>query len=241
MTQQTAGFYGGNKVDQYYRIVKGGSTEETGGIDRKVFQRLLAELPVNLEGKRALDLGCGDGRWSKVLHERGAREVIALDKSVEMLERTALRKKEHGLVRLSLYLGDMRALPLEDASVDLVLASFCLMYFPDINSIMGEIARVLVLGGSLFIATNLVEVHPPVLVRQLEGRVFPIEVRLNDREILTLDNVVQPRSRYLEAFQAAGLSIRSSAQFAPEGLTVAVHCPWRSNLQLSKAMFHLVR
>lgn len=242
MTQQTAGLYGREKVGQYYKVVKAGSAEETGGIDREVFQHLLGELPLSLEGLRALDLGCGDGRWSEVLHERGAVEVIALDRSVEMLERASDRKREHGLDRLLLVRGDMQQkLPLGDASVDLALASFCLMYFPDLNPVIGEIARVLVPGGDLFIATNLVEVDPPALGRQLGGEVFSIEVRLNDRETLTLDNVVQPLSRYLEAFQTAGLSLRSSAQFAPEGLTVAAHCPWQSHLQLSKAMFHLVR
>lgn len=241
MTQQTAGLYSGEKVDRYYKVVKGSSPEETGGIDREVFQHLRAELPANLEGKRALDLGCGDGRWSEVLHKRGAMQVIAFDKSVEMLKRASARKRKHGLDRLLLVRGDMQELPLKGASIDLALASFCLMYFPDLHPIMGEIVRVLVPGGSLFIATNLVEVHPPALVCQLEGKVFPIEVRLGDHDVIVLDNVVQPFSQYLEAFQAAGLSIRSSARFAPEGLTVAAHWPWRSNLELSKAMFHLVR
>lgn len=241
MTQQTAGLYGGTKVDRYYKVVKGGSTEETGGIDREVFQHLLEELPVSLEGLRALDLGCGDGRWSKVLHERGAAGVIALDKSVEMLALASRRKEEYRLDRLSLLRGDMQKLPLRDASAYLALASFCLMYFSDLDSIIGEIARVLVPGGSLFVATNLVEVYPPALAHQLEGQVFPIEARVDDNEIITLDNVVQPSTQYFNAFYAAGLSLRSSFQFEPNGLSVAAHCSYRANLRLSKAMFHLIK
>ncbi len=240
MTQQTAGLYRGPKVDQYYKVVKGGSSEETGGIDEEVFQHLLRSLPVSLHGKRVLDVGCGDGRWSQVLHKRGA-SVIALDKSVEMLARASFRKKEHGLDRLSLLRGDMRELPLQNASVHLALASFCLMYFSDLNPIIGEIARALVPGGSFFVTTNLVEVDFLAMVDRLEGQVFPIEVRLNDNEIIILDNVVQPLSRYLDAFCSAGLSIRSSTQFEPEGLTVAAQYPYRENLQLAKAMFHLVK
>ena len=239
--QQTVGLYAGGKVNLYFDVVKGGSLEETGGIDKGVFQHLLRELPESLEDLRALDLGCGDGRWSEVLHGRGAAEVIALDRSIEMLARAFQRGKDHGLDRLSLLLGDMQELPLRDSSVHLALASFCLMYFRDLNPTMGEIARVLVPGGSLFIATNLVEVYPSDLACHLEGKVFPIEVRLGDHDILQLDNVVQPLRWYLDAFRAAGLSIQSYAKFAPEGLTVAADYSRRSNLQLSKAMFHLVR
>ena len=215
MNQQTAGLYHGEKVEQYYEVVKGGSSEETGGIDEKIFQHLLGELPISLHGKRALDLGCGDGRWSKVLHERGA-DVIAVDKSPEMLARVSQRKKGHELERLTLLQADMQELPLPDTSIHLALASFCLMYFSNLEPIIGEIARVLVPGGSLFIATNLVEIHPPALVHQLEGKVVPIEACLNDKTIL-LDNVVQPLSRYLDAFRVAALSVRSYLQFEPEG------------------------
>ncbi|TSD01195.1 MAG: putative methyltransferase [Parcubacteria group bacterium Greene1014_15] len=232
MTQQVAGFYGSEKVNRYYNVVKGGSTEETGGIDARVLECLLGELPMSLEGLQALDLGCGDGRWSEVLHKRGAGKVIALDRSVEMLARASRRKKEHRLDRLLLLRGDMQELPLQDASVHIVLASFCLMYFPDLNPTIGEIARVLAPDGSLFVATNLVEVDPPALTHQLKGKVVPINARLNEKKIIELDNVIQPRSLYFDVFRIAGLSIRSFVQFEPEGLTVAVRCPWRSNLRL---------
>ena len=241
MTQQVAGLYGGEKVGQYYKVVKRDSTEETGGIDKEVFQHLLGELPMSLRGKRVLDVGCGDGRWSEVLHERGAMEVIALDNSPEMLARAFARKAEHRLNRLSLVLCDMQELPLKDGLIDLALASFCLMYFSNLRSVMGEIARVLTPGGSLFIATNLVEVYPSDLACQLEGEVFPIEVQLGAGDALVLDNVVQPLRWYLDAFRASGLSIQSCPEFAPEGLAIAAHYSWRSNLELSKAMFHLVR
>src|SRR5437764_1431615 len=45
--------------------------------------RMLGDLP--LRGARALDVGCGSGRWTRWLAERGA-EPVGIDPTAAMLE-----------------------------------------------------------------------------------------------------------------------------------------------------------
>src|ERR1700730_100367 len=48
-------------------------------------QRILAPLLPPLVDLDVVDLGCGTGRWLKALQEAGARSLLGLDSSEEML------------------------------------------------------------------------------------------------------------------------------------------------------------
>jgi len=92
-----------------------------------------------------LDLGCGEGRHLEQLAERGA--AVGLDLSAPLLARARGRKES----RLNLVRGDMRRLPLADASLGTVLSLFTAFgYFDDAAANaqpVGEVARVLRPGG----------------------------------------------------------------------------------------------
>jgi predicted RNA methylase len=49
----------------------------------------------DFSGKRVADIGCGGGIYAKALAELGAREVIALDYSEEMLKGLESRTATH--------------------------------------------------------------------------------------------------------------------------------------------------
>ena len=80
-----------------------------------------------LDGARVLDLACGPGRHAVRLAQRGA-DVLGLDLSMPLLIRA-----RHGAPPVGkLVRGDMRFLPIRDATFDLVVnlfTSFC--YFAD--------------------------------------------------------------------------------------------------------------
>ena len=55
-----------------------------GRIQRRTFLALLGRLPIP-RGARALDVGCGGGRWSRLLRDRGL-DVVGIDLQPETIE-----------------------------------------------------------------------------------------------------------------------------------------------------------
>ena len=93
-------------------------------------------------GPRVLDLGAGTGKLTAALVAVGA-EVIAVEPDPGM--RAELRR---GLPAVRALPGSAEAIPLPDASVDVVLAGHAMHWF-DMDVAGPEIARVLAPGGIL--------------------------------------------------------------------------------------------
>ncbi|WP_375488942.1 class I SAM-dependent methyltransferase [uncultured Jatrophihabitans sp.] len=93
-------------------------------------------------GARVLDLGAGTGKLTASLVELGA-DVIAVEPDLAML--TELRR---ALPTVRAVPGSAEAIPLPDASVDVVLAGNAMHWF-DMGVAAAEMARVLVPGGIL--------------------------------------------------------------------------------------------
>jgi ubiquinone/menaquinone biosynthesis C-methylase UbiE len=96
-----------------------------------------------------LDAGSGTGRYIPWLLERGAK-VVAVDHSPRSLERARERLSAGTLDRVSFVEADVRALPLEDASVDRVLCSEVLSVLPAAENrglAVQDLFRVLRPGG----------------------------------------------------------------------------------------------
>ena len=115
------------------------------GEAEQVTARILA--PLGLEGRRVLDLACGNGRYAIQVAQHEAR-VVGLDLSASLLEagRTAGNTPPLGFVR-----GDMVRLPFRASSFDLVLSMFTSFgYLPavqDDRAVLNEVARVLAAEG----------------------------------------------------------------------------------------------
>ena len=89
-------------------------------------------------GERVLDLGCGAGRFVAALRDAGADPV-----GVELAE-GALERARRNVPGADLRaLGPDGAIPLEDASVDLVWCSEVLEHVPDTAALLSEARRVL--------------------------------------------------------------------------------------------------
>jgi ubiquinone/menaquinone biosynthesis C-methylase UbiE len=101
-------------------------------------------------GKSTLDLGCGEGRVSRDLAQRGHR-VTAIDVSPTLLE--AARKAHPEGTYL---VADAAKLSFPDNSFDVVIAYNFLMDVEDLPGSVREAARVLKPGGKLVISV----IHP---------------------------------------------------------------------------------
>lgn len=119
--------------------------------------RLREEMVARLEWiafvpESVIDLGCGTGHGAAALAARWPRaRVIALDASPAMLRETARRDRSDRIERLC---AEAEAIPLPDASVDLVFSNLMLPWCEDIDAVFAEVARILKPRG-LFTFTTL--------------------------------------------------------------------------------------
>ncbi|HTZ70357.1 MAG TPA: metalloregulator ArsR/SmtB family transcription factor [Acetobacteraceae bacterium] len=97
---------------------------------------------------RALDIGTGTGRLLEVLAPRIATG-LGIDASRAMLALARVRLAKPEFSHCSVRLADMYALPLHDASFDLVLLQMVLHYAEDPTAAVAEARRVLAPGGLL--------------------------------------------------------------------------------------------
>jgi SAM-dependent methyltransferase len=113
------------------------------------FDRRLAFLRAAVDaGDRALDLGCGDGRFTGELARAGAA-VVGVDVAQAALDRARAREPDLDF-RLAPIDGP---LPLEDNAFDLVWASEVIEHVADTARWLSEIRRVLGSRGRLLLTT----------------------------------------------------------------------------------------
>ena len=107
-----------------------------------------------LAGLRVLDLGCGEGYCTRLLRKRGAREVIGVDVSAQMIA-LAHAEEEREPLGIRYEVGQATDLAGHaDGSFDLVLSMFMFNYLgiDDTRKALGEIVRVLRPAGRLVFA-----------------------------------------------------------------------------------------
>lgn len=96
------------------------------------------------------DLGCGDG-YLTIEAARWAKRVVAIDRSPEMLSRAKALAKRRGVSNITWKRGELEAVPLDDASVDIAVLSQALHHAEDPRAALGEAWRVLKPGGRLLV------------------------------------------------------------------------------------------
>jgi SAM-dependent methyltransferase len=109
---------------------------------------LVSRLPPH--GGRVLELACGTGRVTRHLRAAlpGAATLVATDLNEPMLVYARAAVPDAGIVWQQ---ADAQALPFEEASFDVVVCQFGLMFLPDKVQGLREARRVLATGG-VFIA-----------------------------------------------------------------------------------------
>ncbi len=106
------------------------------------------------EGASVLDIGCGAGMdlliASRAVGDRG--RAIGVDMTEGMTARARTSARAVGLDNVEVRIGDAMALPLEDASCDVVISNGVLNLTPDKLVAYGEVFRVLRPGGRFLYA-----------------------------------------------------------------------------------------
>ena len=109
-------------------------------------------LPTELEGKDAIELGCGTGYVSAWLSRRGARPV-GIDNSQAQLDTARRLQQEFGL-EFPLLHGNAEQVPLPDESFDLAISEYGASIWCDPYRWIPEAARLLRPGGRLVFLGN---------------------------------------------------------------------------------------
>jgi malonyl-CoA O-methyltransferase len=156
-------------------------------------ETVLALLP-EVGGLTVLDAGCGSGRYLRELQGRGAN-VIGMDLSLPMLERA-----KDTTTRITR--ADIRALPLDAMSIDLVVCGLALGDVPEIELALAEIARVLRPGGHVIYSV----VHP---AGEAAGWSRTFE---SDGRLWAIDGFWHSLDRHRQACAAAGFTIEECCE-----------------------------
>jgi len=106
------------------------------------------------EGQVVLDLGCGAGTDLLIAAQMVGPEgrAIGIDMTPAMLDHARESAAAMGLENVELHKGLIEALPLPDASVDVVISNGVIDLVVDKEAVFAEIDRVLRPGGRLQIA-----------------------------------------------------------------------------------------
>ncbi|MGE3959558.1 MAG: ArsR/SmtB family transcription factor [Vicinamibacterales bacterium] len=113
------------------------------------------------------DLGCGTGQVGAALAPFVER-VIGVDSSAAMLQAARRRLQDHRNVELRR--GDIEALPIDDARLDVATVMLVLHHVPEPGRALADVARVLKPGGRLLLVDMLP--HDRENYRQQMGHVW---------------------------------------------------------------------
>ena len=118
-------------------------------------------------GQTVVDLGSGAGNdvfiARSVVGDTG--RVIGIDMTSEMIDKARANAERRGFKNVEFRLGDIEALPVDDAAADVVVSNCVLNLVPDKRLAFAEIFRVLKPGGRFCVSDIVIQGELPAKLR----------------------------------------------------------------------------
>ena len=114
---------------------------------RRYHARLLDAAAITA-GEHVLDIGCGCGQTTRDAARAGA-SALGVDLSVPMLARARDRARSEGVANATFERADAQVHPFSEASFDVVISRFGVMFFADRAAAFSNIARAMRPGARL--------------------------------------------------------------------------------------------
>lgn len=165
---------------------------------------------IGLPGKDVLDLGCGDGRYTRILKRAGARSVVGIDNSPAMI---ALAEKAEPQENVSFLLGEAEHLPFQNEKFDVVFSNFVLHCCLDTNAFFRELTRVMRPGASAVLTFNIFETENTSLI--------DTEIPLRIGKEVVVQNLIKSHEQVTTALAQAGLTLKEYKSLDSSYLSVA--------------------
>lgn len=120
-------------------------------------------------GMTVLDLGSGAGNDVFIAAKLTGADgrVIGIDMTPEMIARAEANKAKLGAGNVEFRLGEIEHMPVDDASVDVVISNCVLNLVPDKRRAFAEMARVLRPGGHFCVSDIVLEGEIPAALKQV--------------------------------------------------------------------------
>ena len=193
----------------------------------------MLKLCGDVDGLDVLDIGCGEGRFCRMLTKRGAK-VIGIDPTKELIVEAQRLQPD-----ATFHEAKAEKLPLEDASMDLVVSYLSLLDIPDYRAAIAEMKRVLKPGGRVVVANHngfstasskywARDEHNNKLYWTMDNY---LSERANKTEFagVSVVNWHRPLSAYLQAFLGASFTLEHFDEPASKPEVLAKHESMRSN------------
>lgn len=181
-------------------------------LDWRLAYSVVKRLLCPLGGRSMLDYGCGNGRFTRLLRDRGAR-VTGVDISTQAIDQ-ARGHASQGIAYHLINSGDLSVIPYR--SIDAAVSTFvlcCVQKQEDLDRIVKAIYDRLRTGGGYVLA----EPHPDGVNRDFysmrrvpqddvnEGT--PLDVQLMDGTGRVLHDFWHSKQTYIDTLRRAGFSL----------------------------------
>ncbi|MDI6734294.1 MAG: class I SAM-dependent methyltransferase [Patescibacteria group bacterium] len=114
----------------------------------QLLNEVVLKLLGDLNGKKILDAGCGQGYFSKILSDKRVKKVVGIDGSENLIKLAKSNYPENEKLQFSIQ-NLKNPLPFKDNEFDAIISNLALMDFDPIDTAISEFNRILSPQGSL--------------------------------------------------------------------------------------------